>query len=84
MNTDPTAALIEHIAQRTADIVLERLGSAAPVSDWPEVMPPRVAAAYLRIHVRTLHRLAKNGIYHKRHREGVGSYFLKSELDKQK
>lgn len=82
MTTDPTAALIEHIAQRTADIVLERLGSAAPVSDWPEMMPPRVAAAYLRINVRTLHRYAQNGIYHKRHKAGVGSYFLKSELDR--
>lgn len=81
---DPTATLIETIAQRTADIVLERLGNVGTQtgSEWPEIMPPRVAAAYLRIHVRTLHRLAKNGIYHKRHRAGVGSYFLKSELDK--
>lgn len=81
---DPTAALVELIAQRTADIVLERLGNSTPASDWPEIMPPRVAAQYLRIHVDTLHRYARSGIYHKRHKSGVGSYFLKSELDKAK
>lgn len=82
---DPTAALLEQICQRAADIVLERIGKdGAAVSTWPEVMPPRVAAAYLRIHVRTLHRYAQNGIYPRHRKAGVGTYFLKSELDKQR
>ena len=75
---------VEQLAAQVADIIASRISAQPPGEHWPEQMPPRVAAQYLGVSVRTVHQRAKAGIYRKHRRAGVGPYFLKKELDKQR
>ena len=79
-----TDAQVAQLAAQVADIIASRINAQPPGEHWPEQMPPKVAAQYLGISVRTVHQRAKDGIYRKYRRAGVGAYFLKRELHKQK
>jgi len=75
---------VAQLAAQVADIIASRISVQPPGEHWPEQMPPKVAAQYLGVSVRTVHQRAKDGIYRKYRRDGVGPYFLKRELDGQK
>ena len=72
---------VAQLAAQVADIIASRISVQPHGEHWPEQMPPKVAAQYLGISVRTVHQRAKAGIYRKYRLEGVGPYFLKRELD---
>ena len=80
MNNDP---LVELIAQRAAEILLEKMETG---SDPREYAPTRrlsrmEAARHLGVSVRTLDGRVKSGEIWKYHPDGQKPYYLLGELD---